>query len=352
MKKIIVCAAVLLATGSFCQAQIGRAVLNAATNSAKKTVEKNLTKKAEDAAAAAVGNLFGKNNTTSTEQVAGPTDFMAKVPSIPTIDQTQDYAVQRALNPNSLKLMVHPVARFVGKATMASIEASSSPQLNGVFDENAYINKQLSAYGIDAATLNNMSEEEQEAFANKIAMQQLSAYGLTSEDIEAMSKMSEEEAQTYLLQHMNTEKIAQNPQMQQMAKEAEKNMKDYKTEYELLDKYYTISATADSLLQASDIFAHDLWKNKYGEKKLNEKELVEFYKEYIPVFYANYLQAQSLRKNELYTLGKTIDESVLSTSTKLGGDIPMTLMSSKAHQAIIDMLNDCMKFSDLFNPNK
>lgn len=350
MKKIFALAVIALSVNGIAQAQIGRSVLNAAASSAKSKVEKSLTKKAEDAATKKMNQMFGLGN--NSDLPATPQDFMGRRPALPTQNQIVEYGVEKTINPSSMKLLVHPVARFSAKITMISMDAVAGSTTNGNVNQNAYSNSSLRALGIDPVEFNNMSEEEQEACMNKIAEQRLNAYGLTSDDFKAMENMSEEEQDQYIMQHIDIEKMANNPVVIKQAQDYSQQVTEYQPAYDLLDRFDAIGARADSLLDASDRYANQLWDSKYANQPMSEKLMRDFYNEYIPVFLANFNAAQEIRKSEQVPLGMEIDATVQKISSKQGGQVPTLFLMSLGHVAAQGYINDCLRFGTIFIPKK
>ncbi len=347
MKKIIVTLTLILATGTIAQAQLGRIVTNAASGNVRSTVQKNLGDKLKNAAQQKLMQNIGKTDLYSP---SSPEYFKALCPDLPTEQQIVDYAVEKAQNPASIKLLVSHVSRFNGRVALSSSKVYSSITSSYNLD-SAYMANQLRTMGIDPAEYNKLSEEEQEAYMNKIMEQRLSAYGLTADDVKAMENMSEEETQKYLEEHVKYNPQA-DPLLQKKMTEMTDKYSDYQKAIDLYSKYTDVDDRVREILNKAHDFGSELWSSKYAGMSFDANTLNLFFKEYALVLREAIMQAQSIRINDQLPIAVSIDEEVRNVALNSKQSVPVLFSTNMATQLALAYLEDAYYIRDMFMPSK
>lgn len=346
MKKIIITLMAVVAIGTMAQAQIGRAV-TIATGNVRSTVQKNLGDKLKNAAQQKLTQNIGKTDLYSP---SSPEYFKALYPDLPTEQQIVDYAVEKSQNPASVKLLVSHVTRFNGRVALSSSKVYSS--ITSTYNlDSAYMANQLRQLGIDPEEYYKLSEEEQEAYMNKIMEQRLSAYGLTPDDVKAIENMSDEEAQQYLAQHANYNPQA-DPLLQKQMNEYKDKYSDYQKAIDLYSNYTDVDDRVREILNKAHDFGSELWSSKYAGMGYDADILSQFFKEYAPVLRNALTQAQSIRINDQLPIAVAIDEEVRNVALKSKQSVPVLFSTNMATQLALAYLEDAYYIRDMFMPSK
>lgn len=319
MKKIVIMIAVIsLAFGA--NAQIG-SLINAAANSAKRSLEKridkevdSLTNKAADGAKNAILGKLGiskpaaTSNNSSTTKTMTPRDYMAQLPEFPTDAQIADYACLMSKdNPSTIKMMTNPVAVYLAKVAMMTTDAAGS--------------------------VNTMTEERAAQLEANYRNQIEEFYGVSAEELE---KMSDEE-----LQALTYKKMYGEGKLESTAKKAEV----IDPVAPLLDKYTALTEQVEEIFAKADRACQDIWDTKYRK----ESQLCNYYKDAAKVYSEAVRQAMELRRTEQLKLAEQMDKEIADYVAK--NPTSNADQVNYTHLTMIAYFSDANRVASIYQPS-
>lgn len=309
----------LLAFGA--QAQIG-SLINAAANSAKRSLEKrmdkevdSLTNKAADGVKNAILGKLGVNKSTANDNSASlsskamtPNAFLAQLPDFPTDGQIADYACLMSKdNPSTLKMMTNPVAVYMAKVAMLTTDAAS------------YVG--------------NMSEDRASQIEANYKKQIEDFYGVSAEELE---KMSDEEIQALTYKRMYGE-----GKLESAVQKAEV----IEPIVPLLEKYNSITSKIDEVFDQADRDCQKIWDAKFK----NQSELCAYFKEAAKVYSQAVRQAMEIRRTEQMKIAEQMDKEIADYVAKNPSSNADQV--NYTHLTMLAYLNDATHVASVYRPN-
>ena len=361
MKKIILSLLAVALFSTAANAQLG-GLGNAAAAAAKRALEKKLDNAVEKAVDKAVekqvDEYVGDVDITSADSNAKlltPEQMMAKFPKLPTEQDLVNYAIEMQKDsPSALKLLTNGVSKFLTKVNIAMIDVSNNiSQHSGTWAKEVN-DEVLAQMGLTQAQWDKMSEAEQQKALDAYAEKHLNSLGLTSDDIAKMENMSEEEQQAFVQKKIQ-EKIAKDGEdnaYSKMSKEYEQLAKVYASSFDLIDMYDALSNQIDSIYNDARTKAEEIWKTKYASKTRTDALMGQFYRETLPLYFAAMQNALVIRKQNQLPLAHKIDQSIAETAKKSSVKPAGPLSWNYAQMLAVLYLAEGNQIMNYFTPSK
>lgn len=294
---------------------------------------------------------FGSSQS-SDEKPLTPEEIMASMPALPTAAQIAEYEVLKHNNASAFKIMLNPTATFQTQLALALAAGGSSMYTELASDANlaAYgpIGDMLAAYDLTMEQYSAMSEEEQEALANRFANDQLRAAGInyTTDQLENLSEAEQEvvarQMQAYQYNYM-------------MAK-AEESSKLFETPEgkrwnEIHDLYEAVSSEIDSLYDVVSEQCRALWEAKYAARGTNGYEA--YMKEAAAMHLNMVKTAMNMRQTKQMPIAKQLNEVGRSFAKKFpaGASSAIVVRTNYEVACAVAYLNEGMKVIDTYKPD-